>query len=237
MHLSSHWPRSVIFWVAVVPNRFHFLLIPLAFDCWIFSSKEISQLDLLHRWHPIMVPRWNSLSFWKKSQKKSPNKSKIISEVQEPIRQKVSVAGFYSGLLLSGSSWVRVWLIAKEGNESRYDWDQSSTGVSRWVWTSGGVRVCKGRRRKKTRTKKTTKTWIMTAGNTCNMWINPKILIRSLDPISAFTVWELILILNNWYLYSVIKGKCAFYPKQQGNYAGQELFPLTACCSINAWKR
>ena len=51
-------------WVAVVPNCFHFVIIPLTADCGIFRSKEISGLDLLHRWHPITVPRWNSLSSW-----------------------------------------------------------------------------------------------------------------------------------------------------------------------------
>ena len=30
----------------------------------ILSSEEISRLDLLHRWHPITVPCWNSLSSW-----------------------------------------------------------------------------------------------------------------------------------------------------------------------------
>ncbi|CAI9606147.1 unnamed protein product [Staurois parvus] len=37
-------------------------IIPLTVDRGIFSSKEISQMDLLHRWKPITVPRLNSLS-------------------------------------------------------------------------------------------------------------------------------------------------------------------------------
>ncbi|CAI9571886.1 unnamed protein product [Staurois parvus] len=41
---------------------FHFVIIPLTVDCGIFSSKDISRLDLLHRWQPITVPRLNSLS-------------------------------------------------------------------------------------------------------------------------------------------------------------------------------
>ena len=50
--------------VAVIPKRFHFVIIPLVtVDCRIFRSKEISWLDL-HRRHPITVPRWNSLSSW-----------------------------------------------------------------------------------------------------------------------------------------------------------------------------
>ena len=48
----------------LTPNRFHFVIIPLTVDCWIFRSEEISWLDLLHRWHPISVPHWNSLSSW-----------------------------------------------------------------------------------------------------------------------------------------------------------------------------
>ena len=43
-------PRSVIIrglplcgWVAVIPNRFHFVIIPLTVDCGIFNSKEISR--------------------------------------------------------------------------------------------------------------------------------------------------------------------------------------------------
>ncbi|CAI9596427.1 unnamed protein product, partial [Staurois parvus] len=37
-------------------------LLQLTVDCEIFSSKEISQMDLLHRWQPITVPRLSSLS-------------------------------------------------------------------------------------------------------------------------------------------------------------------------------
>ena len=73
MHNSIHWPCSVILrglplhgWAAVIPNRFHFVIIPLTVDCGIFRSEEISRLDLLHRWHPITVPRWNSLSSWER---------------------------------------------------------------------------------------------------------------------------------------------------------------------------
>jgi len=60
LRLSIRWPRSVILrgrplpgWAAVVPNRFHFVMTPLTADCGIFSSEEMSQLDLLHRWLPI----------------------------------------------------------------------------------------------------------------------------------------------------------------------------------------
>ena len=73
MRLSIRWPRSIILrglplcgWVAVVPNHFHFVIIPLTVDCGIFRSEEISRLDLLHRWHPITVPHWNSLSSWER---------------------------------------------------------------------------------------------------------------------------------------------------------------------------
>ncbi|CAI9567894.1 unnamed protein product, partial [Staurois parvus] len=55
-------PHSVIFHVAVVPSCFHFVIIPLTVDCEIFSSKEISRMDLLHGWQPIMLPCLNSLS-------------------------------------------------------------------------------------------------------------------------------------------------------------------------------
>ena len=71
MRLSICWPRSIILrglplggWVAVVPDRFHFVIIPLTVDCGIFRSEDISRLDLLHWWNPITVPRWNSLSSW-----------------------------------------------------------------------------------------------------------------------------------------------------------------------------
>ncbi|CAI9570797.1 unnamed protein product [Staurois parvus] len=37
--------------------------ISLTVDRGIFSSKEISRMDLLHRWQPITVPHLNSLSF------------------------------------------------------------------------------------------------------------------------------------------------------------------------------
>ncbi|CAI9540467.1 unnamed protein product, partial [Staurois parvus] len=48
--------------VAVVPSCFHFVIIPLTVGRGIFSSKEISQMDLLHRWQPITVQCLNSLS-------------------------------------------------------------------------------------------------------------------------------------------------------------------------------
>ncbi|CAI9564185.1 unnamed protein product, partial [Staurois parvus] len=47
--------------VAVVPSCFQIVTIPLTADHGIFSSKEISQMDLLHRWQPITVPCLNSL--------------------------------------------------------------------------------------------------------------------------------------------------------------------------------
>ncbi|CAI9546418.1 unnamed protein product [Staurois parvus] len=53
------WPTT--FCVAVVRSCFHFVTIPLTADRGIFSSKEISWMDLLHRWQPITVPRLNSL--------------------------------------------------------------------------------------------------------------------------------------------------------------------------------
>ena len=71
LRLSILWPRSIILrglplrgWVAVVPNCLYFVIIQLTVDCGIFRSEEISQLDLLHRWHPVTVPHWNSLSSW-----------------------------------------------------------------------------------------------------------------------------------------------------------------------------
>ncbi|CAI9548419.1 unnamed protein product, partial [Staurois parvus] len=42
--------------VAVAPSCFHFVIRPLTVDRGIFSSKEISRMDLLHRWQPITVP-------------------------------------------------------------------------------------------------------------------------------------------------------------------------------------
>ena len=69
--LSIRWPRSSVLhglplrsWVTVIPNCFHFVIIPLTVDSGIFRSEQISRLDLLHRWHPITVPCWNSLSSW-----------------------------------------------------------------------------------------------------------------------------------------------------------------------------
>ena len=41
---------------------YHFVTV----DCGIFRSEDISRLDLLRRWHPITVPRWNSLSSWER---------------------------------------------------------------------------------------------------------------------------------------------------------------------------
>ncbi|CAI9623647.1 unnamed protein product, partial [Staurois parvus] len=55
-------PYNFVVTVAAVPSCFHFAIIPLTVDCEIFSIKDISWMDLLHRWHPITVPRLNSLS-------------------------------------------------------------------------------------------------------------------------------------------------------------------------------
>ncbi|CAI9542002.1 unnamed protein product [Staurois parvus] len=51
------WPTTLLF-----PVAFHFVIILLTVDHGIFRRKEMSQMDLLHRWQPIMVPRLNSLS-------------------------------------------------------------------------------------------------------------------------------------------------------------------------------
>ena len=71
MCLSIHWPCSVISpglplcgWVAIVPNHFHFVIIPPTIDCEIFRSEENTHLVFLQRLHPITVPCWNSLSSW-----------------------------------------------------------------------------------------------------------------------------------------------------------------------------
>ena len=53
-------------WVAVIPNRFHFVMIPLTVDCGIFRSEETSRLDFLHRLCPLTAPCWNSLSSWER---------------------------------------------------------------------------------------------------------------------------------------------------------------------------
>ena len=59
------WPTTS--WLSCChSHHFHFVVIPLTVDCGIFRSEEISRLDLLHRWHPITVPHWNSLSSWER---------------------------------------------------------------------------------------------------------------------------------------------------------------------------
>ncbi|CAI9547317.1 unnamed protein product [Staurois parvus] len=61
LHCSRVHP--VVAWrLLVVPSCFHFVIIPLTADCGIFSRKEISRMDLLHRWQPITGPRLKSLS-------------------------------------------------------------------------------------------------------------------------------------------------------------------------------
>ncbi|CAI9550004.1 unnamed protein product [Staurois parvus] len=57
---------SRVQWVACftpLHRRFCIALgdLPLTVDHGIFSSKEISRMDLLHRWQPITVPSLNSL--------------------------------------------------------------------------------------------------------------------------------------------------------------------------------
>ncbi|CAI9583740.1 unnamed protein product [Staurois parvus] len=41
--------------VAVVISCFHFVIIPPTVNRGIFSSKKISQMDLLHRWQPTTL--------------------------------------------------------------------------------------------------------------------------------------------------------------------------------------
>ncbi|CAI9531944.1 unnamed protein product, partial [Staurois parvus] len=43
-------------------NGFHFVIIPLTVERGIFSSQEMSRMDLLPRWPPITGPRLESLS-------------------------------------------------------------------------------------------------------------------------------------------------------------------------------
>lgn len=42
--------------------RFHFTITPLTVDGWISRGEDISQSDLLQRWHPITAPCSNSAS-------------------------------------------------------------------------------------------------------------------------------------------------------------------------------
>lgn len=62
MKLGIRWPYPVILHnlslyscIAVIPDRFHFVIMPLTADCGIFSNNNISQLDLLQdgilSWH------------------------------------------------------------------------------------------------------------------------------------------------------------------------------------------
>ena len=92
---SICWPRSVILrglplrgWVAVSPNHFHFVIIPLTVDCGIFRSEEISQVASYHR------TQWNSLSSW-----------------ERPILSHMFVETFYMPrCLLLYTCWPWKWL-------------------------------------------------------------------------------------------------------------------------------
>ncbi|CAI9564613.1 unnamed protein product, partial [Staurois parvus] len=44
------------------PSCFHFVIIPLTVERGIFSSQEMSRMDLLPRWPPITGPCLESLS-------------------------------------------------------------------------------------------------------------------------------------------------------------------------------
>ncbi|CAI9599509.1 unnamed protein product [Staurois parvus] len=57
-YVAYHFVAELLF----LPNCFHFVIIPLTVDRGISSRKEISRMDLLHRWQLITVPRLNSLS-------------------------------------------------------------------------------------------------------------------------------------------------------------------------------
>lgn len=47
-------------------NRLKLLSFIWTKNCEIFICKEILWQDILHRWKPITVPRWNSLSSWER---------------------------------------------------------------------------------------------------------------------------------------------------------------------------
>lgn len=55
-------PDSSIRFTDRVPNYFHFVIIPLTVDHWIFSIDDISWMDLLHRGQSILVACLNSLN-------------------------------------------------------------------------------------------------------------------------------------------------------------------------------
>ncbi|CAI9548152.1 unnamed protein product [Staurois parvus] len=65
-HQRTRLPCSrVQWWLAELlffPSCFHFGIIPLTVERGIFSSQEMSRMDLLHRWPPITGPRLESLS-------------------------------------------------------------------------------------------------------------------------------------------------------------------------------
>ncbi len=70
MLLSTQWPHSVTLrrglllhvWVATVPKCFYFLILPFTVDRELSRWDQISQSDLLLKWHPIIMSCLNSLS-------------------------------------------------------------------------------------------------------------------------------------------------------------------------------
>ncbi|CAI9585869.1 unnamed protein product [Staurois parvus] len=61
-HVSTALESSGGLVTSVVPSCFHFVIIPLTVERGIFSSQEMSRMDLLPRWQPITGPRLESLS-------------------------------------------------------------------------------------------------------------------------------------------------------------------------------
>lgn len=58
----SLWGLPLRGWVVVSPWRLHLTITELTVDRGSPSRAEISRTVLLHRWHPMTVPRWKSLS-------------------------------------------------------------------------------------------------------------------------------------------------------------------------------
>ena len=62
-----HFTWPTISWLSCCRSQTLPLCYNITDSCGIFSSEEISRLDLLHRWHPITAPRWSSPSSWERA--------------------------------------------------------------------------------------------------------------------------------------------------------------------------
>lgn len=116
-----------------------------ALHCGIFKSEEISRLDLLHRWHPMTAPRWNSLSYMKVTHSftnvcRNSLHAKVLDFIHwswELLEHLISIIWIGERILVA--IWCRCLLWFGSGAA---DSDQPLGSALDWLTSEGKMRAC-----------------------------------------------------------------------------------------------